>query len=208
MFRTLLLFLMISGIAVQGQGKPGMADIEHNVQDSASVYFHERLLFRFLTLPSLLSTEEGRHLYYGQYKMRKRNPSEEERAFFELVSANKCREAIAAGEQLLKTDPVNLEILGRILQCYSTADRENPQGPHQFTQFRILLDAALSSATGPETHKTYTVMNVVDEYIIAGTQGIDLMQFRRRSQAVPEGMIDHWKKGRRKISFLVIYSEE
>ena len=208
MKRILLLCFIIAGIAVQSQGKPSMPDIERNLQDSASAFFYERLLFRFASLPSILSAEEGRHLYYGQHKIRKRNPAEEERAFFELVSANKCREAIAAGEQLLKTDPVNLEILGRILQCYSKADRQNPQASHRLAQFRIIMDAALSSATGADTHKTYTVMNVVDEYILAGTQGIDLMQFRRRSQAVPEGMMDHWRKGRRKISFLVIYSEE
>lgn len=199
---------ILAAMAVQSQGKPSMPDIERSVQDSASVFFYERLLFRFVSLPSLLSSEEGRHLYYGQYKIRKRNSAETERAFFELVSANKCREAIAAGEQLLKTDPINLEILGRILQCYSQADRENPQAPHRLTQFRILMEAALSSATGPEAHKTYTVMNVVDEYILAGTQGIDLMQYRRRSQPVAEGMMDHWRKGRKKISFLVIYSEE
>ncbi len=208
MIRILLLLLMLSGIAVQSQGKPVLADIERNVQDSTSAFFYERLVFRFVSLPSLLSAEEGRHLYYGQYKGRTRNPAEAERAFFELVSANKCGEAITAGEQLLKTDPVNLEILGRILQCYSKADRGNPQAPHRLAQFRILLDAAISSATGPEGHKTYAVMNVVDEYILAGTQGLDLMQFRRRSQAVPEGMLDHWKKGRKRISFLVIYSEE
>lgn len=199
---------ILAAMAVQSQGKPSMPDIERSVQDSASAFFYERLLFRFVSLPSLLSSEEARHLYYGQYKIRKRNSAETERAFFELVSANKCREAIAAGEQLLKTDPINLEILGRILQCYSQADRENPQAPHRLTQFRILMEAALSSATGPEAHKTYTVMNVVDEYILAGTQGIDLMQYRRRSQPVAEGMMDHWRKGRKKISFLVIYSEE
>lgn len=208
MIRILLLLLMLTGIAVHSQGKPSIADIERNVQDSTSAFFYERLLFRFVSLPSLLSPEEGRHLYYGQYKGRKRNPAEAERAFFELVSANKCVEAITAGEQLLKTDAVNLEILGRLLQCYSKADKGNPQAPHRLAQFRILLDAALNSATGPADHKTYTVMNVVDGYILAATLGTDLMQFRRRSRSVPEGMLDNWKKGRKKISFLVIYSKE
>lgn len=101
-----------------------------------------------------------------------------------------------------------MEVLGLMVRCYSEVDEDNNMLPLRGLQFRTLVEAVLSNAEDSVTYKLYTVMAVVDEYIIAGIQNIDLMTYRRNSEKSEHGVTDHWKKGRKKISFQVIYPRD
>ncbi len=183
-------------------------EIHRNVQDSTSVYFYEKLTYQFVYRPTSLDSLQARHLYYGQLKGKKKPNELEKSDFFKLVRAGNWKEAIPEGEKILQTDPVNLEVLGIMLGAYSKTDPENPQLALRGLQFRTLVEAVLAATTEHKSQKIYTVMKVVDSYIIAGVQNIDLGTYTRRSEHTPEGIIDHWRQGRNRISFLVVYSQD
>ncbi len=208
MKKVFFLFFSLLSACGFAQGKLDFADITKNVQDSTSSYFYEKLTYQFIYRPTSLDSAEAKHLYYGQFKGKKHNTSLRSSAFLRLVKENKCVEAIPEGENILKTDPVNMEVLGLMVRCYSEVDEDNSMLPLRGLQFRTLVEAVLSNAEDTGTHKLYTVMAVVDEYIIAGIQNIDLMTYRRNSEQSQHGVTDHWKKGRKKISFQVIYPKD
>lgn len=203
----IFLLMMCCGV-LPAQRAIDFEEIHRNVQDSTSVYFYEKLTYQFVYRPTSLDSLQARHLYYGQLKGKKKPNELEKSDFFKLVHAGNWKEAIPEGEKILQTDPVNLEVLGIMLGAYSKTDPENPQLALRGLQFRTLVEAVLAATTEHKSQKIYTVMKVVDSYIIAGVQNIDLGTYTRRSEHTPEGIIDHWRQGHNRISFLVVYSQD
>lgn len=202
-FIFLMLFVYLSSFSQ----KIDFNTIEKNVQDSTSVYYYEKLKYKFAYLPQSLDSIELKHLYYGKSAARQQEAPAKKYSgnFFPLYNQKKFKEAIPEGEALLKISPIDMEILGLLMQCYTYADPENKMLSLRGLQFKKLVDTVLENASGEETHKMYTVIDVADEYIIAAIQNINLQQFRRKTETTSKGIIDHWKSGKKRISFHVIY---
>lgn len=201
-------FLMFATLFAFGQSKIDFKEISKNVDDSSSDYYYERLMYKFVYIPNAMDSIEVKHLYYGQLDKKKTNDSIEATSsrFYDYVRNMRYSEAIPLGEQVLKSFPVNLEVLGLLVQCYVQADKDNPQLPLRGIQFRTLFNAILEQKVEKKNHITYTVMNVTDEYVVAGIQNINLYQYSRSTQHTDHGIYDHWKKGKNRISFLVVYN--
>lgn len=182
-------------------------DINKKVQDSTGQYFYEKLVYKFGHLPTTLDSIEAKYLYYGQTFGSKDKEIVPIGDFLEKARGKTYKEAIDEGEKILKKEPVNLEVLGRLVQLYEKSDKENPMFPLRTAQFKVLVNAILSSAEQKEDQKLYTVMSVTDEYIIGGILDYNLYSMRRKSENASNGIIDHWKSGKKKISFLVFYSK-
>ncbi|UOU98740.1 DUF4919 domain-containing protein [Chryseobacterium daecheongense] len=185
-------------------------DVKSKVQDSTGQYFYEKLVYKFGYLPTTLDSIESKYLYYGQsYKIK----AKEKRIipvgdFMEKKRRKQYKEAIEEGEKILKEDPVSLEIIGALIQLYEKSDKENPLFPLRINQFRVLVNAIIHNVEEKNDDKIYTVMSVVDEYIIGGVLDYNLYTMRRKSERTSNGIIDYWKSGKKRISFLVHYPKE
>ena len=204
---SLLTVLIIS--FCNAQNAIDFKDISTKVSDSAGQYNYEKLLYKFIHLPSSLDSVEAKHLYYGKnFHPKLKDKIVVIGDFLQLARTKKYQETIAEGEKVFGEDPVSLEVLGALCLAYQKGDPQNKMLPLRATQFRVLVKAVLDSAEEKEKGKLYTTMSVADEYIVGGILGYDLHIMRRRSEKVKNGIIDHWKFGKKNISFLITYLEK
>lgn len=185
-----------------------MEDIKANVTDSTSIYFYERLVYRFNFNPTVIDEEEAKHLYYGKsfsnYKTSE--ISEGKFDFMNLVQNGKMKDAIVKGEELIYKEPANLELLGILSHAYSVADAENKRYALRGLQFGKMIETILKNADTKKDEKTYTLTSVADQYVIAGILKKDLSQFQRSSKMTENGVYDVWenKKTKEKLTFYII----
>ncbi|WP_312076662.1 DUF4919 domain-containing protein [Chryseobacterium sp.] len=182
-------------------------EISTNVKDSTGRYFYEKLVYKFGHLPDTLDSLEIKNLYFGKDYA---SGADSKKIvvvgdFLKLARAKKYKDAITEGEKILKEDPVNLEVLGTLVQMYDKSDKENRLFPLRAIQFRTLLQGIILNYQIKNDQKIYTVTSVTDEYIVASILEYNLYSMRRKSEHVSDGIIDHWKQGKNKISFLVHY---
>lgn len=187
----ILTFLFIqNGLS---QGSINLDEIKRLTKDSTSRYLYDTLVHDFLTIPHSFEMTKGLNLYYGKlyshyYKIF--NFSDEETKFNQLLSKRKYKQAILVGEEILKNDPVNLEILLKILACYTESDNKQLIDLTS-AKINILYNAILHSGAGEDMESAYKVIAVGDEYAmmeILGVQGLT-----RHSRMKTSSTIDSWK---------------
>ena len=179
--------------------------IKEFVVDSTSTSNYRSLVEEFNQNPSALDTNKGSLIYYGKlfgnYDLYKINF--DELNFSELVLKKKYKQAISKGEDLLKSDPVNLEILSKLLLCYNKTDNK---GKEEITKIKVglLTTCILTHGDGLSDSTTLKVISVGDEYAMMGILGISGMS--RNSKMSAKSTVDTWKaknsKGKR-IEFFV-----
>lgn len=123
----ILLTLLTSSSFHSGfcQNNIDLEEIKVFTQDSTSEYFYDSLIQEFQDNPSSFGAAKGLNIYYGKlfskyYKTF--NFSEDERKFNEFLSRRNFKKAIPLGEQILKNDPVNFEIIFKLVGAYSLSD--------------------------------------------------------------------------------------
>jgi hypothetical protein len=201
----ILIICFATSIATFSQAQLDLDEIKKLAEDSTSSSNYRALVEEFNHNPLALDTTRGRLIYYGNlfrgYDLYKINF--EEINFTELVLKKKYKQAIPKGEDLLKSDPVNLEILSKLLTCYNKA---NIKDKAELTKAKVdlLVTSILTHGDGLSESKTLKVISVGDEYAMMGMLGITGMS--RNSKLSTKSAFDTWKaknsKGKR-IDFYV-----
>ena len=202
----IFLFYLTASADVFSQNHLDLEKIRKVVLDSSLYFSYNSLVEEFNTNPSMIDIGKGTIIYYGKlftkdYKPYKINFDEIE--FTKLVSRKKYKQAIPKGEEIIKHDPVNLEILSELSLCYK---RMNSTDKAELTKIKVgaLLSSILNYGSGLSKEITLKVISVGDEYAAMGMLGISGISMNS-SISVPS-ILDTWKakdKNGKRIDFFV-----
>jgi hypothetical protein len=182
--------------------------IKSNTQDSTSAFYYPVLIQKFLQLDTTLTDKEFCFIYYGNVYTDMYNPygiGENEKMFVELYKEEKFQEAIPFGQNTLIENPVNLNVLYRMLFCYHKLG-EKTTAKKYATLYFGLLNEIHKSGDGESIETAYVVVKVIDEYRIMHNLGL-----QSKGQALLRGPTDRITintknqkkvKGKKKISEL------
>lgn len=170
-----------------------LEEIKRLTKDSTSRYFYDTLVSDFMTVPHSFEMTKGLNLYFGKlyssyYKIY--NFSHDEVEFDKFLSRRNYKKAIPLGEEILKHDPVNLEILLKMLTCYIDTDEKKLTDLTR-TKISVLYNAILYSGTGENKELAYKVVAIGDEYAIMGILGVQGLT--RISSMNISSTTDSWK---------------
>lgn len=158
--------------------KPDYGIIEKEINDSSSIYYYSQLMERFQKGDSTFTIEEKRHLYYGfvfqdnyspynrsQYTdsirtiRQKQNLNNED--YYKLLDYS---------SKILKDDPFNTNIISTKLMAYEKLQNEK-SFKTTLNQFKIVIDAILSSGNGATKEMAFYVIDVPHEYTVLNVLG-------------------------------------
>jgi len=203
-YPTLITLFLLVGItnplSAQHVARIDFTEIKKETEDSSSTHFYPDLTKRFVSRDSTLTFEDYKHLYYGRVfrpKYRPYGTTNEKKSFLDLVKAAKYEEAIKEGEQLFKSDPVDLEVLLQMSICYLKTNQKEKKIWFA-TQYFSFLDVIYSSGDGKESRSAYVVTSVDHEYMILNDLGLnpvkqvliddcDLLFFKKSQQVKVKG---------------------
>ena len=150
-------FLMISVFGFSQKSNINLDKIKKEIQNQESIYFYEKIVYKFQGLPKSIDSLEAIHLYYGRNFIKKTISTSDE-AFKNLLEdfkVEKYDETVAKAKDLLFTDPTNLDLLMVMLQCYDR-QKDTKNFSHYYGQFQILTRAMLDSGDG-KSEKSLTL---------------------------------------------------
>ncbi|TDX84346.1 DUF4919 domain-containing protein [Epilithonimonas xixisoli] len=200
-------FLMISVFGFSQKSNINLDKIKKEIQNQESIYFYEKMVYKFQGLPKSIDSLEAIHLYYGRNFINK-TISTNDKAFKDLLEAFKLEkydETAAKAKDLLFTDPTNLDLLMVMLQCYDR-QKDIKNFSHYYGQFQILTRAMLDSGDGKSEKSAYLVNSVGDEYILINVIQIP-REATRSSKPAKGGMFDIWENNNKKTYIKVIYND-
>lgn len=204
---VLIFFLLISTFGFSQKSKIDLNKIKKEVSDQKSIYFYEKMVYKFQGLPKSIDSLEAIHLYYGRNFISKKISTNDE-AFKNLLDdfkQEKYDEVIVKAKNLLFTDPTNLDLLMVMLQCYDR-QKDFKNFSHHYSQFQILTRAMLDSGDGKSEKSAYLVNSVGDEYILINVIKIP-REATRSSKPAKGGMFDIWQDNNTKTYIKVIYND-
>jgi hypothetical protein len=184
------LFATTSGFA---QDSLDLEEIKRAVRDTGSGSGHPVLLEQFNKFPGLLSISKGTTIYYGRLFTEGYKPHQlnfEAIEFTKLLLKKKYKKAIPKGEEILRTDPANLEILAKLLVCY----KETGQAANaDLTKGKVdlLMASIMTNGSGESKDNTVKVVSVGDEYAVMGMLGI--AGLTRSTVITRSSIFDTWK---------------
>lgn len=207
MNKILFFFLiLISVFGFSQKSKIDLNKIKKEVTDSKSIYFYDKLVYKFQGLPKSIDSLEASHLYYGRNFISKKIFTNDD-AFKNLLDdfkLEKLDETISKAKNLLATDPTNLDLLMVMLQCYDR-QKDIKNFSHYYSQFQVLTRAMLDSGDGKSEKTAYLVNSVGDEYILINVIKIP-REATRSSKPSKSGMFDIWNNNNTPTYIKVIYN--
>ena len=203
----LLFFLVMSVFGFSQKSKIDLDKIKKEVNDKESIYFYEKMVYKFQGIPKSIDSLEAIHLYYGRNFIPKTISTIDD-SFKDLLKdfqQDKLDETIVKGKNLLSIDPTNLDLLMIMLQCYDR-QKDLKNFSHYYGQFQILTRAMLDSGDGKSEKTAYLVNSVGDEYILVNVIQIP-REATRSSKPAKGGMFDIWENNNKKTFIKVIYND-
>ncbi|KFC24437.1 DUF4919 domain-containing protein [Chryseobacterium sp. FH1] len=203
----LLFFLVMSVFGFSQMSKIDLDKIKKEVKDKESIYFYEKMVYKFQGIPKSIDSLEAIHLYYGRNFISKKISTIDD-SFKDLLKdfqQDKLDETIVKGKNLLSIDPTNLDLLMIMLQCYDR-QKDLKNFSHYYGQFQILTRAMLDSGDGKSEKTAYLVNSVGEEYILINVIQIP-REATRSSKPAKGGMFDIWENNNKKTYIKVIYND-
>ena len=178
--------------------------IGKEVSDPKSIYYYDRLEYKYRGIPGSLDKEEAKHLYYGRLflndKIEVTDPRFAElRKAFENGDFEKCA---TFGRSLYHLDATNLDILLILMRGLESMKKFELLSLYM-AQFRALTDTIVSSGDGKSEKTAYMVNTIGDEYILLNMLGIN-QDYRRSSKPVNTSMLDVWSNGNKQVFIKVL----
>jgi hypothetical protein len=188
---TILLLILLSRVQVNGQDKFDLDEIRISVLDSSSEFYYPKLIKDFSVTPGKFSLAKGMHIYYGQLYAAVFNPAnfkEERKEFNKYLDEETWPKAIEIGLKILAENPVDLEILSKLIYCYKK-DGQRTKSTMAENQTGTLIKAILASGNGNE-EAPYRVIQLRDEYVVMGEK--DIVGISRQTRVRTYSNIDLW----------------
>ena len=203
----LFFFLMIVTFGFSQKSKIDLGKIKKEVNDKESIYYYEKMIYKFQGIPKSIDSLEAIHLYYGRNFIPKTISTSDDsfKNLLEDFKQEKYDETIVKTKNLLSVDPTNLDLLMIMLQCYDH-QKDIKNFSHYYGQFQILTRAMLDSGDGKSEKSAYLVNSVGDEYILINVIQIP-REATRSSKSAKGGMFDIWESNNKKTYIKVIYND-
>jgi len=156
-------------------------EIKLVIQDSSSIYYYPLLIERFYQSNSYLLENEYKYIYYGSVFSDGYNPyglsDNNEKKFRELFRQSKFDEAIPYGQEVIRKNPINIQILRLLTTCYhEISDKSNAE---KYVKMLFpLLNVIYGSGDGSSVSTAYVVVMVSDEYEIISSLGLTIKNRR------------------------------
>ena len=204
----IFLILIVQGSLSFSQNVFDLEKIKKETLDTtaSSTFTYNSLVEVFNTNPSLLDISKGAVIYYGKLFRKDYKPYKfdlKEIEFSKLISKKKYKRAIAVGEEIIKKDPANLEILEKLFVCYKKVGLNDKANITEI-KLGLLVSSILAQGSGQLKENTLKIISVGDEYTIMRALGISGIS--RNSVMTGQSTFDTWKakdsKGKR-IDFFV-----
>ena len=196
MYQRFVLILILGFSLADHQGECQGIDLEEIrtlTHDSTSKYFYDTLVKEFFVDPGHFEMTKGMNLYYGKLYSKYYRPyafNEQERKFDELMKRGYYAAAISIGEEIRKKDPVNFELLLKLLKCYQET-KQTEMAELANLQARILHNAMLHSGTGETIESPIKVIAIAEEYVLMSI--MELRGLSRKTTRTGSSVIDSWK---------------
>lgn len=208
--KLIALFFSFVNCVCLGQEKIDLTNIKNAVRDSSSVYFYNKLADEFNQNPADFSLEKGKYLYYGKFY---RLPVIKGTfaLYMDVLEAQTKRDfktAIDKGEEMLKTDPANLEIISILIYSYQKTDQKSLRIPNLKIQQKLLLDCIINGNTGELETDPFIVTSVGDEYLIFDALGKNLRSYKRSSRIGKDSVLDVFTRSNKTFYVKVLYNTE
>lgn len=181
-----------------------MNKISNNLKDPKSLFFKDRLIFKYKMMPKSLDSIEAKHLYYGRNFITDKVSTSSE-AFMKLADSFKngqFENCIKMGKILYNQDPTNLDVIVIILRSYD-AQKDANNFSHYISQLRLLTGAIHDSGDGNTEKTAYVVNNVDDEYIFLNILNVG-RDFSRKTRTLSDGTMDVWEKDNKRIFIKIL----
>lgn|SRR5690554_348268 len=172
---TLVLAVLAFNINAQDEffEAPDYAQIERNVNNQSSSYYYPNLLKKYLDGNTNMTSEEGRHLYYGYVFQKNYVPSDTSSYNNKLANTlsrksftpSDYEEILQYSDALLLQDPFNLRALNAKLLVL--AQQNKTEEYKKVAQKRSIVQSAIvSSGDGMNENSAFYVIKVAHEYDI------------------------------------------
>jgi len=189
-----------------GQARLELDSIKRFVGDSLSSPNYQSLITKFNETPVALDSAEGSKIYYGRifkgYDPYKINFDEFD--FEKLVGKGKYKAAITKGEEMLKTDPANLEILSMLVTCYNNTHLYDKKDL-TIAKLELLTKAILMYGDGLSEKNTLKIVSIGDEY--AMMRQLKVVGLSRNSRFSGQSTFDTWQAKNQQGRRIDFYAE-
>jgi hypothetical protein len=152
---------------------PDFGQIERNIKEPASSYYYPNLMERYLASDDHMTSEEGRHLYFGYVYQSGYVPTDTS-SYNNLLADALSKKSFTTqdysnilqySDALLSEDPFNLRALNAKLLVY--AQQNNVEEYKKIAQKRkIVQDAIVGTGDGMSDKTPFYVIKVAHEYDI------------------------------------------
>ena len=200
-------FLMISVFGCSQKSNINLDKIKKEIQNQESIYFYEKMIYKYQAIPKSVDSLEAKHLYYGRNFIGKTISTSDDdfKKMLEDFKQEKYTETVVKAKELLSKDPTNLDLLMIMLQCNDRLQDSKNFG-YYLVQFQTLTKAILDSGDGKKEKSAYLVNSVGDEYILLNVLRIP-MDATRSSKIAKGGMYDIWENNDTTTYIKVIYND-
>jgi len=159
-------------------GRIDFDQIKMNISDSSSHFYYPNLLNRMWSDDSTLSQKDYQHLYYGSVFQPTYHPygaTFTKKEFNQIYATNNVDLSIDKGLDVLKENPVDLEVTLKILLLYLSKG-DTFSAKIYARKYFGMLDEIYASGDGDSKESAYVVVSVDDEYRIIGDLGLSVKQ--------------------------------
>ena len=204
MKNVLILWMMVLPLCFFAQSIKDIEAMGKEISKPESMYYYDRLEYKYRGLPATLDLDEAKHLYYGRLFLEDKIEVTdarftELRKAFETGDFQKCA---TLGRQLYHLDATNLDVLLIMMRGLENTKQLDDLSLHML-QLRTLTNVILASGDGKSEKTAYLVNTIGDEYILLNMLGVD-QSYQRQSKPVGDSMLDVWSNDARKIFIKVL----
>lgn len=192
----ILVFLIgVSSGMAQNIGSINFSKIRADIENPNSEYYYPDLLKRIWADDTTLTVKHYKRLYYGSVFQDYYHPygaSDAKKEFSQIYSDKKHKEAIVKGKEVLRENPVDIEVTLKMIYSYLEL-KDTVSAKIYGHKYFGFLDVIYASGDGQTAQTAFVVISVDDEYRIVGDLGLnvraqmliddcDLLIFEKRSQ--------------------------
>lgn len=201
---VLILWMMVAPLCFFAQSILDIEKMGKAISNPESMYYYDRLEYKYRGLPATLDTEEAKYLYYGRLFLEDKIEVTDAR-FIELRNAYEkgdYQKCATLGRQLYHLDATNLDVLLIMMRGLENTKQLDNLSLHML-QLKTLTSVILASGDGKSEKTAYLVNTIGDEYILLNMLGVD-QNYQRQSKPIDKSMLDVWSNETRKIFIKVL----
>ena len=178
-FYFILFFLQVVSGYSQHLSRIDFEQIKNAIADENGEFYYPQLIGRLIDQDTSLTSEEYKHLYYGNVYQTYYYPygaTDLERTFEDAYLQNSDFDKIEElGLAVLNENPINLNVMLRLIFLYNHT-KAVEKATRIATIYVGFLEVIYASGTGRSCEDSFVVISVDDEYAITSDLGLKVVK--------------------------------